>query len=60
MYPKTWAGLVTCYGAGVPFFRHGHTLEGDLLFTTAMFATPSVLQALAGAFGNEGDRTAAA
>lgn len=58
MYPKNWAGLVTCYEAGVPFFRP--TLEGDLLFTVAMFATPVVLHALAQAFDKEGDHTAAA
>ena len=57
MYPKTWAGLVTCYDLGVPFFRH--TLEGDLLFTCAMFATPVVLNALAGVHDKH-DHTAAA
>jgi hypothetical protein len=57
MYPRTWAGLVTCYDAAVPFFRH--TLEGDLLFTTAMFATPVVLHALSGAIAKESDHTAA-
>jgi hypothetical protein len=57
MYPRNWAGLVTCYDAAVPFFRH--TLEGDLLFTVAMFATPVVLHALGGVFHKEGDHTAA-
>ncbi len=57
MYPMNWAGLVTCYEAAVPFFRH--TLEGDLLFTTAMFATPVVLHALAGVVHGEGNHTAA-
>jgi hypothetical protein len=58
MYPRNWAGLWTCYDAGVPFFRH--TLESDLIFTMAMFATPLVLHALAGLLGKEGDPTAAA
>jgi len=49
MYPMTWAGLATCYDAGVPFFRH--TLEGDLLFTCAMFATPVMLHAVAAVLG---------
>ena len=31
MYPRSFAGLMTCYGAGIPFFRHG--VVGDLLFT---------------------------
>jgi hypothetical protein len=57
MYPITWAGLLTCYDAAVPFFRH--TLEGDLLFTAAMFGAPVVLHALAGAVNKEGDHTAA-
>jgi hypothetical protein len=57
MYPMNWAGLLTCYDAAVPFFRH--TLEGDLIFTVAMFATPVVVRALAGAADKEGDHTAA-
>ena len=56
MYPMNWAGLLTCYDAAVPFFRH--TLESDVIFTAAMFATPFVLHALAGA--QEGDHSAAA
>src|ERR1700741_1918602 len=31
MYPKALAGLITCYTAAFPFFRH--TLEGDVIFT---------------------------
>jgi hypothetical protein len=38
MYPKTLAGLMTSYAAGLPFFRRA--LEGDLLFTAAMFGLP--------------------
>jgi hypothetical protein len=44
MYPRTFAGLLTCYDAGLPFFRHGAT--GDLLFTAAMFATPVLFRAV--------------
>jgi hypothetical protein len=33
-YPKTLAGVLACYGAGVPFFR---TLAGDLLFAGLFF-----------------------
>lgn len=58
MYPRTWAGLMTCYDAGIPFFRP--TVESDLLFTAAMFAAPALLHAISGAFGNEGDHPAAA
>ena len=57
MYPMTWVGLLTCYEAAVPFFRH--TLEGDLVFTTAMFGAPVVLHALSGAFHKGSDHTAA-
>lgn len=58
MYPRTWAGLLTCYDAGIPFFRP--TLESDLVFTVAMFATPLALHAIAKAMGTEGDHSAAA
>lgn len=35
LYPKTWAGLVACYTAAIPFFWN--TLAGDLLFTVVLF-----------------------
>ena len=44
MYPKTFAGLLTCYAAGLPFFEH--RLVGDLLFTAVLFATPALLTML--------------
>jgi hypothetical protein len=46
MYPKTFAGLMTCYAAGLPYFRRA--IEGDLFFTAVMFATPVVLHSLSG------------
>ncbi len=45
MYPKTFSGLMTCYAAALPFFRRG--LEGDMLFTAAMFGLPVAAGALA-------------
>lgn len=45
MYPKTFGGLMTCYAAGVPFFRH--TLEGDLIFTALMFGVPAAVALIA-------------
>jgi hypothetical protein len=48
IYPKNLSGVMMSYAAGLPFFRHA--LVGDLLFTTAMFATPMALHALSGAF----------
>jgi len=35
MYPKTLAGLVTCYVAAIPFF--GNTLAGSLFYTAVLF-----------------------
>ncbi len=45
MYPKTLSGLMTCYAAGVPFFRRG--VAGDLIFTALMFGLPAVAAGLA-------------
>lgn len=45
MYTKTVSGLMTCYAAGLPFFRR--TLEGDLLYTAVMFVLPVVAVAIA-------------
>jgi hypothetical protein len=56
MYPKNLSGVMMSYAAGLPFFRHA--LVGDLLFTTAMFATPMALHALSGAF-RQSDHAAA-
>jgi hypothetical protein len=58
MYPKNMAGLMMSYAAALPFFRHA--VVGDLLFTSAMFATPVAVHALAGSFGNNRDHTASA
>jgi len=56
MYPKTLTGLMACYAAALPFFRHA--TEGDLLFTAVFFAVPAVMHRLSEAF--EGDLTTAA
>jgi len=58
MYPRTFAGLMTCYAAGLPFLRRA--VAGDLLFTAVMFGAPVLLQALAGKLHRAGDHTAAA
>lgn len=39
LYPKTFAGLMTCYTAGLPFI--GNTLMGDLFFSAVMFGSYS-------------------
>lgn len=56
MYPRTLGGLMAAYAAGLPFFRR--SIEGDLLFTVAMFATPIALQAISGAFGKTAENHA--
>ena len=43
MYPKNTSGLMTCYAAGLPFFRH--TVAGDMLFTAVMFGLPAAVTA---------------
>jgi len=58
MYPKNLKGLELAYAAGLPFFRRA--IEGDLLFTVAMFATPLVIRYLAEQFNGATDHTAAA
>jgi hypothetical protein len=57
MYPKSFSGLIMCYTAALPFFRHA--LAGDLIFTTAMFAAPIALHALS-EFRSHSDHAAAA
>jgi hypothetical protein len=44
MYPKTVAGLETCYAAAIPFFRRG--AAGDLVFTAAMFGISAAVTLL--------------
>lgn len=58
MYPRTAAGLLTSYDAGIPFFRHA--VAGDLLFTAVMFATPVVVHMISERLHKSADHTAAA
>jgi hypothetical protein len=58
MYPHNFAGLLTCYDLGLPFFRRG--VEGDLLFTSIMFAAPVLINAVAAKLQRSSDHTAAA
>lgn len=58
MYPKTFGGLITCYAAGIPFFRG--TLESDLFFSLAFFGTPVLVQNIIARMQRSGDHTAAA
>lgn len=45
MYPKTVAGLMASYAMGLPFFERG--VSGDVIFTSVMFLTPSLVAHLA-------------
>jgi hypothetical protein len=42
LYPRTMEGLLACYVAAVPFFRH--TLLGDLLYTSVLFGGFAFMQ----------------
>jgi hypothetical protein len=42
MYPHTFAGLMTCYAAGIPFF--GGTVAGDLFYSALMFGAFELAQ----------------
>lgn len=41
-YPKTAGGLLTCYAAGLPFFRNG--LLGDLFYAGLLFGALALAQ----------------
>jgi hypothetical protein len=41
-YPRTWAGLVTCYLNAIPFFDR--TLVSDLLFSAILFGVYAVAE----------------
>ncbi|MGH9394360.1 MAG: DUF6580 family putative transport protein, partial [Terriglobales bacterium] len=42
LYPRTWAGLGTCYAMGLPFYRSAAI--GDLLYTAAFFGLYALAQ----------------
>jgi len=44
LYPRTFAGLMMCYTAAIPFFRN--TLIGDMAFTAALFGGFALLENL--------------
>jgi hypothetical protein len=45
LYAATLRGLINCYVAAVPFFRH--TLAADMVFTAIFFGLPLLLQGTA-------------
>jgi hypothetical protein len=42
LYAATWQGLVNCYVAAIPYFRH--TLAADLVFTAIFFSIPVLVR----------------
>jgi hypothetical protein len=36
-YPKTWAGLVECFAAGLAFYRETYSFAGDAFFVVVLF-----------------------
>jgi hypothetical protein len=56
MYPKTFAGLMACYDAGLPFFRRG--IAGDLVFTALMFGIPAFFAIAARSHDSQGSAVA--
>ncbi len=43
-YPRTLAGLVECYAAGLPFFRN--TLASDVFYVAVLFGSLALLRAV--------------
>jgi hypothetical protein len=58
MYPRSFSGLMMSYTAALPFFRG--TIESDLFFSLAFFATPVFIHALSARLGRSGNHAAAA
>ncbi len=42
IYPLTMSGLITCFAAGVPFFKY--TLMSDIAYSAVLFGTFELLQ----------------
>jgi hypothetical protein len=43
MYPRTFAGLLECYAAAIPFFRN--SVVSDLMFAGAFFGAAALVAA---------------
>ncbi|KYG61709.1 hypothetical protein AZI86_18640 [Bdellovibrio bacteriovorus] len=51
MYAKTWAGLVECYVAAIPFF--GNQVAGDLFFAAVLFGAYETLKKVSPSFAKQ-------
>ena len=58
MYPRSFAGLMTSYAAGLPFFRA--TAESDFFFTLAFFGTAALAHSVSERMHDSGNHPAAA
>jgi hypothetical protein len=56
-YPKTFAGLVACYVAAIPFFEKG--LASDLMFSAVFFSIPVLIAKTQEIFGEKAHKNAA-
>jgi hypothetical protein len=57
-YPKSWAGLVACYVAAIPFFEKG--LASDLMFSGVFFSLPVLIAKTREAFPEKAHKDTAA
>lgn len=51
LYPKTAAGLVSCYVAAIPFFEKG--IVSDLVFSAIFFMIPVLIAQARGAYSHD-------
>jgi hypothetical protein len=58
MYPRTLAGLMESYTAGIPFFRRD--VIGDLFFSGVFFGLPAAARSLSAAMHKRADHQTAA
>jgi hypothetical protein len=57
-YPMTFAGLLACYTAAIPFFQKG--LASDLLFSAIFFSVPVLIALTRGTLPEKADKDVAA
>jgi hypothetical protein len=57
-YPRTFAGLIACYTAAIPFFERG--LASNLVFSAILFGVPALVMATRRALPRSTGKDAAA
>jgi hypothetical protein len=57
-YPKTLAGLATCYVSAIPFYEKG--MVSNLLFSAVFFSVPALIALTRGVLPERADKDAAA